>query len=228
MKLKILFILFVLINLICANIENIREDRILFCLDKSVEPLSTNRNYTIDTAYNQLNTILKRYGVIYIEPWLPGATDEDYDGDIYLNRIYRVHFNNRSIDEIDILKDELATLNIIHSVEYEYKRYPLYTPNDQYYNNQWFLPVINSNDAWNLWTDLGDIPGNQNVILASVDLGVNYDHDDLINNMWQNLGEDVRQVVLRWDMNRFDESLVPQHFDPLLTTVDVFESSLVG
>ena len=45
---------------------------------------------------------------------------------------------------------------------------------------------------------------------------------------WQNLGEDVRQVVLRWDMNRFDESLVPQHLDPLLTTVDVFESSLVG
>ena len=48
------------------------------------------------------------------------------------------------------------------------------------------------------------------------------------HGLWQNLGEDVRQVVLRWDMNRFDESLVPQHLDPFLTTVDVFESSLVS
>ena len=159
-RLKILLILFGVINLICANSENIRTDRILFCLNKSVEPLSTNRNYLMDTPYSQLNIILEKHEIVYIEPWLPGATDDDSSGDIYLNRIYRIHFNSRSLNGIEMLKNELTALNIIHSTEYEYKRYPLYTPNDQYYNNQWFLPAINSNDAWNIWTNSGNVPGN--------------------------------------------------------------------
>ena len=36
-----------------------------------------------------------------------------------------------------------------------------------------------------------EIPGNQNVILASVDTGVDWDHNDLVGNLWQNLGEDA-------------------------------------
>ena len=94
-------------------------------------------------------------------------------------------------NQIQNIKDFLIKLPMIHSTEFEYLRKPLYTPNDQYYNNQWYLPAINSNDAWNLWTNNYEIPGNQNIILASVDLGVNYSHPDLQNNIWQNLGEDA-------------------------------------
>ncbi|MBC86019.1 MAG: hypothetical protein CL677_02480, partial [Bdellovibrionaceae bacterium] len=72
------------------------------------------------------------------------------------------------------------------------KRKISYTPNDSQYNQQWFLPAINANDAWDLWDiDNGELPGNRNVILASVDLGVNWKHQDLRNNLWQNLGEDA-------------------------------------
>ena len=42
-----------------------------------------------------------------------------------------------------------------------------------------------------LWTNFGNTPGDRDVILASIDLGVNYSHPDLRNNLWQNLGEDA-------------------------------------
>ena len=52
-------------------------------------------------------------------------------------------------------------------------------------------PAINANDAWDLWNIIMVKPGNKNIILASVDLGVTFSHPDLRNNIWQNLGEDV-------------------------------------
>ena len=34
--------------------------------------------------------------VIKIEAWLPGATENDNDGDIYLNRIYRIILSEKT------------------------------------------------------------------------------------------------------------------------------------
>ena len=36
----------------------------------------------------------------------------------------------------------------------------------------------------------GDIPGSKDVLLAS-DTGIDWNHSDLIGNIWQNLGEDA-------------------------------------
>ena len=77
-------------------------------------------------------------------------------------------------------------------VEFEYKRKPFYTPNDPRYNNQWFLEEINANDAWDIWDiNQNEIPGDRSIILSSDDLGVNWQHQDLVENLWQNLGEDA-------------------------------------
>ena len=182
---------FILGIVFCSN--NVRLNTLLFCIKSSSDNIiinSHNNNKHL-TNNKDLNAIINSIEGCIIEPWLPGATSDDSSGDIYLNRIYRLNFTQRSLNQIDEIKNKIELMDIIHSVEYEYLRVPLYTPNDQYYNNQWFLPAINSNDAWNLWTDQGEIPGNKNVILASVDLGVNYEHADLRNNIWQNLGEDA-------------------------------------
>ena len=72
----------------------------------------------------------------------------------------------------------------IHSAEKEPINIPLYTPNDPQYGQQWFLPQINANDAWNLWdVDDGYPPGDKDVLLASVDTGVDWDHEDLVDNI---------------------------------------------
>ena len=177
----------IFLNMLFSN--NIWENKLLFCLNKEVAPLEVINNKIINN--NQLNIALSNYNISSIELWLNGATDNDFDNDIYLNRIYRITIPKNNINIINKIKNTLESIELIHSTEYEYYRKPLYTPNDQYYNNQWFLPDINSNLVWDLWFDNGLIPGNQDVILASVDLGVNWDHPDLRNNLWQNLGEDA-------------------------------------
>ena len=182
--------LIVIFNISLSNdLYNIWENKLLFCLNQNIQPLEIVDNQSDN---KNLNKELSKFNVLKIEQWLLGATDNDYDKDIYLNRIYRITTKTNDIESLSSLKKNLESLDIIHSVEYEFKRRPLYTPNDQYYNNQWYLPDINSNAAWDFWDiDNGDTPGNRDVILASVDLGVYYQHPDLRNNLWQNLGEDA-------------------------------------
>jgi len=190
----VIYLLSILIFTIALTdeIDNTYNNKLLFCLNPSLNPISIEKNNTsIKTNLESINSILNKYDIQSLERWLTGATEDDFDGDIYLNRIYRLTTNERDFHQIKNIKNELIALHEIHSVEYEYKRKPLYTPNDQYYNNQWFLQDINSNDAWNYWTNNNDIPGNRDIILASIDLGVNWQHQDLRNNLWQNLGEDA-------------------------------------
>ena len=186
---KFLLIILSLFSISLSNIEQTYNSKLLFCLKKNV-PLLKIQNKS-ETQFTELNSIFKLYNVTNIEEWLPGATENDFDGDIYLNRIYRIHFTETNINLLNKFLLALEKLEIIHSVELEYIRKPHYTPNDQYYNQQWYLPAINSNDAWNYWTNNGNVPGNENVILVSVDTGVNWTHADLRNNLWQNLGEDA-------------------------------------
>ena len=188
MKLKILIFI---IGFIFAN-ENIKLNSLLFCIKENKDNiLISNNNQIIKTNYKDLDNILNEITNISIEPWLPGASDKDKSNDIYLNKIFKLNFDKINNTKLEKLKTEIGALSFIHSVEYEYLRKPFYTPNDQYYNNQWYLPAINSNDAWDLWIDNNQTPGNSNIILASVDLGVNYSHPDLQNNIWQNLAEDA-------------------------------------
>ena len=180
------------ISLFLGNEQNIRTNTILFCIKPNYDNLNiVYRNNNFDTNYEELNSLFRTINVLDIKPWLPGAIESDYSNDIYLDKIYRITFDQRSIPELNNIRENLENLDFIHSSEYEYLRQPLYTPNDQYYNNQWFLPAINSNDAWDIWINNGETPGDRGVLLASVDLGVNYKHNDLRNNIWQNLNEDA-------------------------------------
>ena len=188
---KNIFIIILFAKLVFASNVEIWNTKLLFCLNKNIPTLEIS-NDKKSTNIDELNTFLDKSNINSIEVWLPGATDEDYQGDIYLNRIYRLHFDHKEKNDLTALIENLKKLSFIHSAEFEYKRKPLYTPNDQYYNNQWFLPAINANDAWDLWNiNNGETPGNKNIILASVDLGVTFSHPDLRNNIWQNLGEDA-------------------------------------
>jgi parallel beta-helix repeat protein len=58
-------------------------------------------------------------------------------------------------------------------------------PNDPYYEagNLWGMLKIDANDAWDIHT------GSSEIIVAVIDGGVDYDHNDLADNMWINTGE---------------------------------------
>ena len=68
------------------------------------------------------------------------------------------------------------------------------TPNDPYYSELWGMEKIQASKAW----DVSE--GDEDMVIAILDTGIDFNHPDLINNIWQNLGEDADEdgSVLEW------------------------------
>ena len=186
------FILFLYGTLSVLSAEY-REDVFLFCLKPDQAPLTISREAgEFHSGIDELDYYLNSNPILDIEPWLQHTTLNEHSRDIYLSHIYRIYLKESKIHIRDQLRDELSSFQFIHSAEKEPIHKPLYTPNDPQYSQQWFLPQIQADDAWNFWdVGGGELPGDRDVILASVDTGVDFDHEDLIDNIWNNLGEDA-------------------------------------
>lgn len=62
------------------------------------------------------------------------------------------------------------------------------TPDDPSIGSQWYLSRMDCYDAWDL---IPDNPDNPDMVIAIIDSGVDWNHPDLINNIWVNPGEDL-------------------------------------
>ncbi|MFH1506219.1 MAG: S8 family peptidase [archaeon] len=108
---------------------------------------------------------------------------------------------DETIDHIK-LANKLFKLRSVENVELNYIYDPLSIPDDEYFPaNQWGLHNygqeifpgsgvygtpdidIDAPEAWNIET------GSSDIIIASLDSGVNYNHEDLQNKMWVNIDE---------------------------------------
>jgi len=165
--------------------NDLKENILLFHLDSTVSTLEIINKDRKLVDHETLNKFLVNHSAHKIERWIEVASGLDVYNGIRFSQVYRVYFNDKS-PPISEIKKKLELLDCVDVVEFDYKRKPLYTPNDPRYNNQWFIEEINSNDAWDLWDiDNGETPGNREIILSSVDLGVNWQHEDLVGNLWQ-------------------------------------------
>ncbi|MHC1635315.1 MAG: S8 family peptidase [Candidatus Methanospirareceae archaeon] len=72
--------------------------------------------------------------------------------------------------------DELSKEGSVRYVEPVKFVHALYTPNDPYYHEQWGLPHIKVDKAWD------SERGNKNVTIAIIDSGIDYTHEDLMDN----------------------------------------------
>lgn len=86
------------------------------------------------------------------------------------------------------LMDELEDENNVLSVEPNYYRYKM-DINDTYYNQQWYL---NGDGAYQGTSDgiqydtLNQPSGQEDTVVAVVDTGIDYTHEDLAAHMWVN------------------------------------------
>ncbi len=98
-------------------------------------------------------------------------------------------------------KSKVEYINAQAEIKYaepNYK-YGVSSINDTFFNDQWALANtsgnINVQKAWNL-------PGGSDCgLIGLVDSGVDWQHEDLVNNIYQNLGEDIDNdgSVLEWN-----------------------------
>ena len=146
------FILFFLYGTLSILSAEYREDTFLFCLKSDQDPLNINReNSEFNSGIDELDDFLNYNPISDIKLWLQNTTPNEQSGDIFLNRIYRVYLKESKTHFRDQLKDELLNFQFIHSAEKEPIHKPTYTPNDPQYSQQWFLPQIQADDAWNFW-----------------------------------------------------------------------------
>jgi thermitase len=109
-----------------------------------------------------------------------------FDNELYneLSSIEKNIYNTYVIDSKDIDKSKIIDiLNKSEFVRYveldgEIIAHDI-PPNDPNYSQQWALPNIDSENAWE--KSEGD-----NIVVAIIDTGVNYNNNDISENMWRN------------------------------------------
>lgn len=74
------------------------------------------------------------------------------------------------------------------------------SPNDFYYNNQWYLSKIKADKAWE------KISSSPDVVIAVIDSGIEIDHPDLSANIWTNTRE-IASTGLDDDNNGFIDDI---------------------
>ncbi|MCF7811730.1 S8 family serine peptidase, partial [bacterium] len=137
-----------------------------------------------------------------------------------------------SVDDESTLNDWLQRLNETPGVEWverEPVRYTCYfkvengakrdaPPNDPYYPFQWYLQKVSAPAAWDL------SKGDEDIIIAVVDVGVDIDHIDLKQKCWVNIDEGNGRAgvdddgngyiddIYGWDFHGDDSN--PQPTDP--------------
>jgi hypothetical protein len=103
-----------------------------------------------------------------------------------LSRLYKIEFPDK-YNVISVASDFSKDLNIEYAEPIP-KIFLLHEPNDNLYSVQWHLPKIQAPEAWDIHK--GE-EGDSTIILAITDSGVDWDHPDLVDNIWNNLGEDA-------------------------------------
>lgn len=129
--------------------------------------------------------LLAGYGVVQITQMFPAHTSRFLsDGaEIALQRMYRVEFE-AAVSPLEVAR-AFAALPEVEYAEPEIVHQLCYTPDDPRYKDQYHHGRIEVDKAWDITR------GDSTVVIAIVDSGVLWNHEDLVENMWINPAEDT-------------------------------------
>jgi len=95
-------------------------------------------------------------------------------------KVYSLFIKDEDLDS------KIKELNKQKNIEYAEPNFTYktaLTPNDLYFDKQWYLKKINATGAWDT------VRENQDFVIAVIDSGVQIDHPDLRDNIWRNVME---------------------------------------
>jgi subtilisin family serine protease len=131
----------------------------------------------------ELNDALKNIHIIkFRRPFDYFNTEKFRNKDKFgLGRIIEIYFSDE-IDPIVLVNQLKKCILLEYSCPYM-KHEPCFVPNDSMYNDQYYLQKIDAEHAWDITT------GDSSIVIAIVDTEVDWEHEDLAENIWLNQGE---------------------------------------
>jgi subtilisin family serine protease len=137
--------------------------------DRAVYRLSFQNGIGLDNACVALKNIP---AVVTAEQEVINETLTEPDDYYYINNFYVP----------DNMENGIEFYNIHNCVPDSELTY--YSWEDEFEtNDNWYLPAMQANKAWNIHT------GSEEVIIAIIDTGVDWEHPDLSGNIWTNQDE---------------------------------------
>ncbi|MBW8888274.1 MAG: S8 family serine peptidase [Fibrobacteres bacterium] len=98
-------------------------------------------------------------------------------------RVYKMKFDVKGETQKQLLSELGKNPDIEWAQPNHIYRTRSTTPNDPGFTDQPFLQTIHAQEAWDATT------GSENVVVAVIDVGVDWTHPDLAANIWSNAGE---------------------------------------
>lgn len=136
------------------------------------------------TSIAEIDRLNKEWGVDKIQRVLSHANPDVLDQELGLDLYYVFYFPPKT--DINAI---IAPYQSIAGIEEVFPNWlrslSLTNPSDPKFQDQWHLPKIEAPAAWDV------TKGDKSVIVAQIDNGVEYTHDDLEGNLWINTAEDM-------------------------------------
>jgi subtilisin family serine protease/photosystem II stability/assembly factor-like uncharacterized protein len=131
-----------------------------------------------------IDVVLNRIGATQIQAFkspAQGSYATKETDVVGLARIMKIKYSH-SDDPYQIAR-ELSTFPEVEYAEPYYVFPLMHTPNDPMVAQQWALTMMGMATAWDV------TKGSSDVVIGDVDTGVDYTHEDLAANIWNNPGE---------------------------------------
>lgn len=165
---------------------------------KYKEQISFNRIEEIVNSKNLLNSSSKTNQLLG-ELHVNYLADELSKGKETIGRILVVK-TEAEVSESqlqELMTDDPSIEYVQQAVNYQLD----WTPNDSLISEQWALSKINAFDAWDI------TKGNEDILIALIDTGIDYLHPDLKNKIYVNSAEDLNGngILDAADINGIDD-----------------------
>ena len=144
---------------------------------KKGESTQLNRVVKIDRVVEQERKLLETNGQKNDEEIFQAAYEKMSGQKKVMYRVFQLTVPEGT--DLDSVKESLEKDRRVEFVTYDHKL-ELYgsPPNDTEFANLWAMPKIKAEEAW-------EISQGEDVVVAVVDTGVDYNHPDLRDNMWE-------------------------------------------
>ncbi len=151
-------------------------------------------NKNLQTGLSEFDAKISRYETYAIERVYPfldyvEPTPKTQENLLALRQTYHVRYNS-DILPTEVAKDLDTSLGVIYAepvtIYHVYDPFPEEIPNDPEFTNQPELLQLLLPEAWEF------VKGNQgssNIVIAIVDSGTEWNHEDLLSNVWTNPNE---------------------------------------